>query len=67
MLLDQNTVAAFIGRCTEALQEQGNAAQGWPNPLILPLPENASEETGLDLFKAQLEEAGIRVTVKVRG
>lgn len=66
MLYDQDAIAAFVTRCASALKAQSDEAQGWPNPLILPEPRNANEETGLDLFKAQLEEAGIRVTVKIR-
>ena len=50
-------IAAYITACTEALETQSQAARGWPNPLVLPEPEDAEENEALGLFLAELRQA----------
>ena len=52
---DTDSIAAYIKLCNEALQAQSKAAKGWPDPLILPEPENRHERKALDLFLEELE------------
>ena len=49
--------AAFIEACGKALERQAQAANGWPVPLILPEPEDAAENEGLEMFLAELRQA----------
>lgn len=57
----------FINACTAALERQATAANGWPVPLILPEPENAAENQGLELFLAEIRQAtGAKVKFKLR-
>ena len=59
--------AAFIEACGKALERQAQAANGWPVPLILPEPEDAAENEGLELFLAELRQAtGAKVKFKLR-
>ena len=59
--------AAFIEACGQALERQAQAANGWPAPLILPEPEDAAENEGLEMFLAELRQAtGAQVKFKLR-
>lgn len=57
MEYDPERIAAFISLCNEALKTQSEAAKSWPNPLILPEPEDGHERKALDLFIDELESA----------
>ena len=57
MEYDPERIAAFTKLCTEALKAQSEAAKGWPDPLILPEPEDRHERKALDLFMDKLESA----------
>jgi hypothetical protein len=61
---DPAKITAYLNLCNEALREQSKAAKGWPNPLILPEPENKDERKALDLFTDELSNGtGLKVTV----
>lgn len=63
----EDRTAAFIAACGQALERQAQAANGWPAPLILPEPEDAAENEGLELFLAELRQAtGAQVKFKLR-
>lgn len=63
----EDRTAAFIAACGQALERQATAAKGWPVPLILPEPEDAAENDGLELFLAELRQAtGAKVKFKLR-
>lgn len=60
-------IAAYITACSEALKTQSQAARGWPNPLVLPEPEDAEENEALGLFLAELRQAtGAEVKFRFR-
>jgi hypothetical protein len=62
--LSDAAVAAFIQRCTEELQQQAERSGCWPNPLRLPLPQNAAQRHALDLWLGEIKQqtgATIRV------
>ena len=50
-------IAAYIAACSQALETQSQAARGWPNPLVLPEPEDAEENEALGLFLTELRQA----------
>jgi hypothetical protein len=54
---DPGIISAYIDLCNEALEGQSKAAKGWPNPLILPEPENRHERKAVDLFMDELNTA----------
>ena len=61
---DPAIISAYIDLCNEALREQSKAAKSWPNPLILPEPENRHERKAVDLFMDELNSAtGAKVYV----
>ena len=62
---DPAKITAYLNLCNKALRKQSKAAKGWPNPLILPEPENKDERKALDLFTDELSDGtgGVKVTV----
>ena len=51
---DLQKIAAYLELCHAALIAQTKAAHGWPNPLLLPEPENRHERKAVDLFTDEL-------------
>ena len=65
MNFDPDILEAYVDLCNQALQQQSKSAKGWPNPLILPEPENRHERKALDLFMDELSHAtGAKVYVR---
>ncbi len=54
-MTDADRIAAFIDRCTAALQEQVKGGQVWN--VVLPEPADDVEREALRLFLAELEQA----------
>jgi len=61
----KDTTTLYIEQATRALAFQSEIMGAFPDPLILAEPKSQAQKEGLDLFLAQLEDAGATVTLQL--
>jgi hypothetical protein len=53
---DNDPVRPYIRACCVEIERQADEQKGWPNPLLLPEPQNEAERHALRLWLAEVEQ-----------